>query len=389
MGTATPSSAAPVGAVKGCRVIGFGDSITAGGNAVSFFDLACILSNQRFRHVANLGVAGNSSTDMVARLETAVAYAGLADYAIVLGGTNDIQIASTDTTIANLTTICSLLAVNGITPIMCTIPPHNGYNVPQIIALNLWIRYYAAKMGYHCVDFFAALVDPSNSNFVAAYSDDGLHPNYAGARVMANLLLTNVLPRIGAEPVPLAATNSGDTANKFSNPLFMNVTGSDPTGWALQSGSETGTITHSVTTNSLVLGKVWQFACTTAGGAPKYGPSADTSLASIGSIGDTIIVSGKILTLGNADAGSLDYDVTVQFLTSGLGGIGSIVSLVKGAGPTPRDIADGAFYRELVIPATTAWVRFRFAITSGSGTVQLGQVCLRNKTTAITGGLPA
>src|SRR5260370_21132946 len=56
----------------------------------------------------------------------------------------------------------------------------------KILALNSWIKNYAAQN--HCIylDFFAAMVD-DHGFLKKELSEDGLHPNKAGYAVMAPL----------------------------------------------------------------------------------------------------------------------------------------------------------------------------------------------------------
>ena len=56
----------------------------------------------------------------------------------------------------------------------------------RILTLNRWLRDYSAARGLIYLDYFSALVDDKGM-MRRALSDDGLHPNAAGYKIMAPL----------------------------------------------------------------------------------------------------------------------------------------------------------------------------------------------------------
>jgi lysophospholipase L1-like esterase len=52
--------------------------------------------------------------------------------------------------------------------------------------LNDWLQKFCTERGYAYLDYYAAMVDPAGQ-LPADLSDDGLHPNAKGFRVMAPL----------------------------------------------------------------------------------------------------------------------------------------------------------------------------------------------------------
>ena len=56
----------------------------------------------------------------------------------------------------------------------------------RILALNRWLKDYCSKNGLVYLDYFSALVD-DRGMMKRDLSDDGLHPNVAGYKVMAPL----------------------------------------------------------------------------------------------------------------------------------------------------------------------------------------------------------
>ena len=57
----------------------------------------------------------------------------------------------------------------------------------KVVALNAWIKAYAAENGHVYVDYHAAMKD-SRDGLPAALSQDGVHPLPAGYAVMAPLV---------------------------------------------------------------------------------------------------------------------------------------------------------------------------------------------------------
>jgi len=66
-------------------------------------------------------------------------------------------------------------------------PWHPGMTpAPKVIALNEWIKNYAAERNYGYVDYYAAVKD-DRGGLPATLSKDGVHPLPAGYAIMAPL----------------------------------------------------------------------------------------------------------------------------------------------------------------------------------------------------------
>ena len=83
---------------------------------------------------------------------------------------------------------------NGIHVVLCSVLPVYDYPwrpglqpAPTIVALNAWLRRYAAAHGAVYVDFHSALAD-ARQGMRPEFAEDGVHPNEAGYRVMAALV---------------------------------------------------------------------------------------------------------------------------------------------------------------------------------------------------------
>jgi len=139
--------------------------------------------------VINQGVGGDNTTEMLARIDKAVALNP--HFVIIMGGTNDLAKGDVllATIQANIREMCTQVESNGAVPVLCTVPPDN-FSLEQRDILNGWIAEFAASNGYDLIDFYTVIDDPSNpghSNPLLVMSD-GLHPNAAGYSAMGNAI---------------------------------------------------------------------------------------------------------------------------------------------------------------------------------------------------------
>ncbi len=173
------------------RVVFMGDSITEGwhfdGPDGSFPGKPYI----------NRGISGQTSPQMLVRFRQDVI--DLQPKAVViLAGTNDIAgntgPMTLDQTEANIASMADLATANRIRVVLCSVLPafdfgwHPGLEpAPKIVALNAWIKSYAAEKGYVYVDYHSAMKD-QRDGLPATLSKDGVHPLPAGYAVMTSLV---------------------------------------------------------------------------------------------------------------------------------------------------------------------------------------------------------
>jgi lysophospholipase L1-like esterase/fibronectin type 3 domain-containing protein len=105
-------------------------------------------------------------------------------YITIYYGTNDSGFYDNDWIVSNLRYIIQRAKENGTKPVVATLGPFFGqwaWKKPTVIELNQKIRQMAAEEGVACADLDAAL--DWNSAYI---NSDGMHPNSAGHRVIAN-----------------------------------------------------------------------------------------------------------------------------------------------------------------------------------------------------------
>jgi lysophospholipase L1-like esterase len=96
--------------------------------------------------------------------------------------------------------MAELASANQIKVLLASVTPVSDYHKDQdppyeqtprrpeafILSLNEWVQKFCMQRSYVYVDYHGATVD-SAGQFKAELSDDGLHPNAKGYRIMAPL----------------------------------------------------------------------------------------------------------------------------------------------------------------------------------------------------------
>ena len=173
------------------RVVFMGDSITEGwhftGSEGSFPGKPYI----------NRGISGQTTPQMVLRFRQDV-IALKPKVVVILAGTNDIAGNTGPMTVEqtedNLASMADLAAANHIRVVLCSVLPAFDYPwkpgltpAPKILAINKWMKAFAAEKGYVYVDYHSAMKD-ERDGLPANLSHDGVHPLPAGYAVMTPLV---------------------------------------------------------------------------------------------------------------------------------------------------------------------------------------------------------
>jgi len=140
------------------------------------------------------GISGQTTPQMLVRFrQDVIALAPAA--VVILAGTNDIAgntgPSTQDMITDNLASMAELARAHGIRVILSSVLPAYDYSwkpgiepAPKIVALNTWMRSYAAETGAVYLDYHSAMAD-ARGGLPPELSQDGVHPNEAGYRVMA------------------------------------------------------------------------------------------------------------------------------------------------------------------------------------------------------------
>jgi len=144
----------------------------------------------------NRGISGQTTPQMVLRFRQDV-IALQPKVVVILAGTNDIAGNTGPMTLeeieGNLASMAELAAANHIRVVLCSILPAFDYPwkpgltpAPKVLALNAWIKAYAAEKGHVYVDYHAAMKD-ERDGLPVTLSTDGVHPLPTGYAIMAPL----------------------------------------------------------------------------------------------------------------------------------------------------------------------------------------------------------
>lgn len=256
--------------------VAIGDSIeqgaVGGSGSGSWVSYLSVLSNARLRLLRNAGIGGNTTAQILARLQAdAIEYGP--EFVLIGGGTNDqSQGVPEATTRANILAIVAAVREAGMTPMLRTVPPSDVSGLGDfdtvekrrngIERINLWLTFLAATEGIPLFDIYASLVDEDNGGFRSGYTADGSHPTAEANAITAQAIVDAGLPTIlpGPPALPLVKNQSGYlTSWGDPDPLFTNPADGDgvSAGWAKQ-----GVSTTTVVADASIPGN-WQRVVTT------------------------------------------------------------------------------------------------------------------------------
>jgi lysophospholipase L1-like esterase len=186
------------------RVVFLGDSITEAWRLNEYFT---------GRDFINRGIGDQTTIQMLARFRQDVV--SLNPNVVVLeGGTNDIAAGISLNQIEdNLATIGDLAKAHGIKLVFASILPVSDYHrdadpryemtksrpLSAIQAVNRWMQARCRSEGCVYMDYYTAMVDPMGQ-MQADLSDDGLHPNAKGYRVMSPVTLETIGRALQGQP---------------------------------------------------------------------------------------------------------------------------------------------------------------------------------------------
>jgi lysophospholipase L1-like esterase len=184
------------------RVIFYGDSIT------DFWKLGEFFPGKNY---INRGISGQTTSQMLLRLRQDVIDLN-PDLVVILAGTNDIAGNTGPISIpdieGNISSMAELARAHNIALVLSSVTPVNNYSTAsqrffadrppaQILRLNEWMKAYCASTNCYYLDYFSAMVDGSGL-LKRELSEDGLHPNEAGYKVMAPLAASAIEKRMAS-----------------------------------------------------------------------------------------------------------------------------------------------------------------------------------------------
>jgi lysophospholipase L1-like esterase len=145
----------------------------------------------------NRGISGQTTPQMLVRFRPDVVNLK-PKVVVILAGTNDIAGNTGPSTLEmiedNIASMVEIAKSNNIKVVLCSVLPANDFPwkpglepAQKIVDLNKWIKNYAEKNEIIYVDYFTPIADQRNG-LKKEYSEDGVHPNLAGYKVMEPLV---------------------------------------------------------------------------------------------------------------------------------------------------------------------------------------------------------
>jgi lysophospholipase L1-like esterase len=171
------------------RVVFMGNSITEG----------WILTSPEFfegKPYIDRGISGQTTPQMLIRFRPDVIDLR-PKVVVMLCGVNDIAQNTGPSTLemieGNIASMAELAKANGIKVILCSVLPAHDFPwrpglepAEKIVVLNKWIKEYASKNACIYLDYFSSMADERNG-MKSIYSEDGVHPDKLGYKVMEGL----------------------------------------------------------------------------------------------------------------------------------------------------------------------------------------------------------
>lgn len=293
----------------------FGDSLTEQGGEIpanpdtrsfSAWTWANVLLKQAFVNLGNLGVGGEDTTEIRARISTVLALNP--GWVVLTAGTNNMgEVGGVAQAKTDITAMLDAFDAAGIRVVLPTMPPrlsgnYTGTMRADTLALNEWIRGQArTRPGLIVLDYFAALADGNTGNFVATVygfnpTVDGIHLSATGAYACGKMLADALRPFVNPV-VPYSLTSSG--ANLLTSSLARPA-GSGaavPTGWSF-SGTASGTSVWSDVARTDDFPGNWKQVVVPTGG----------SMTLTGTTNAT--VDGSRLAVGDVVNGIMEFDAS-------------------------------------------------------------------------------
>jgi lysophospholipase L1-like esterase len=183
------------------RIVFMGNSITEGWSRLDsgFFT---------GRPFINRGISGQTTPQMLIRFKPDVVNLK-AEVVVILAGINDIAGNTGPSTLEmiedNLSSMVEIAQANGIKVVLSSVLP--AYDFPwrpgmepaeKVVKLNSWIKSFAGTHNCIYLDYFTPMSDEKHG-LKKEYSQDGVHPNLAGYKIMEPLVEEAIKKALGSK----------------------------------------------------------------------------------------------------------------------------------------------------------------------------------------------
>lgn len=393
-----------VAKISGVRFMPIGDSITyldagnlsdspllaptvayqGGAKSDGMFAWANAQLGHRLKMVGNGGVPGDTSEQILARVDTLLATPS--DMVSVLAGANDFaQGWDASRTITALSSIYDKVRATGRRLVVLTTMSRSTMNntagYTYLAKVNQFIKNYARKTpGVILADISSAMTDAATGiPYISPFhTADGTHPNAIGAQAMGKVIADALRPLIPASDV--FSSNNMDPLNYMRNAcnigtagtIANGITGTPGTQWGYSAG--TGTVNAAVSKVARTDGLPGEWTRLTIGSGNTANIVAsggvwwdNTGVTGL-KIGDTITTAIEVRTTGLTGVSQFNggsYHPNSQALDIKN-------AWQQGTGPvfdnTYTLMVEGA-----VIGAAATYIQARVSLTATAGTLDIGR----------------
>lgn len=324
--------------------------------------------SKKAKIIANMGVAGNTTTQMLARFDADV-LAYHPNVVFIQGGTNDLGASVAKETIAsNLEKMVIKAKSAGIVPVLMSVLPRNNATInTECAKLNLLISKLARAYGILMIDIASTMTDPITGYMIAAYTSDGIHPNTGGQAVISDAVVAQFYAYIPPQQ-PMLVCSNVDATNMITNGLFCTDSNTDgtPNDWDV---GGTGGVVSLVADSSIVGNWLKIVKSTTA----SFYLAQSVPLSKGYAVGDTLRISFLAKSANNVSGG---LKFKVQFVCSGGSTIGAVPMfdwIVDITNPMQVCL-------DFVVPVGTTTATLYIAANDGTGDVYIAQMGVINLT---------
>jgi len=183
------------------RIVFMGNSITEGWSRTDpdFFSA---------KPYVNRGISGQTTPQMIIRFKPDVINLKPA-VVVILAGINDIAgntgPSSLEMIEDNLSSMVDIAQANGVRVVLSSVLP--AYDFPwrpglepaeKVVKLNIWIKNFAETHKCVYLDYFTPMSDEKHA-LKAEYTEDGVHPNLAGYKIMEPLAEEAIKKALGSK----------------------------------------------------------------------------------------------------------------------------------------------------------------------------------------------
>lgn len=300
------------------RIVGIGDSIMQNNSfndsgqwqvSDGLWEASLFMAQglgAQYRYVANMGIGGETTAQILARWQTDVLDLK-PDVVFIIAGTNDLLTGMTDADLAhtmnNLEQMILMSVGAGIQVIM-TSPPVKDLAPFETRRAQPYYYDLASFYNVPLLDLYRITCDGATGNYKAGLSDDGVHPNKACIKIIAAEGAKCLYEPWKFNNRPYLATYSevlsGNDANMIPNGSFAQQTVPGTLdAWTVDSQAG-NTYTCNTVPAQPYSGKEFIFTCTVPGVYMLFGPGIPNGMQ----VGDTLLCTADIVSSGLNEASS-------------------------------------------------------------------------------------